>query len=62
MKERSHEAQTETTLDFALTDEQHAFADLARQILGDAATHERLKEIVLGWFNWIIQHLASPVI
>lgn len=32
-------------MDFALTDEQHAVADLARQILADGATHERMKEI-----------------
>jgi alkylation response protein AidB-like acyl-CoA dehydrogenase len=32
-------------LDFALTDEQEAFASLARQILTDGATHERMREI-----------------
>jgi len=32
-------------LDFALTDEQQALAELARQILSDGASHERMKEI-----------------
>ncbi len=32
-------------MDFKLSDEQQAFADLARQILEDGATHERMREI-----------------
>ena len=32
-------------MDFALTDEQQAFADLAAQILGDGASPDRLREI-----------------
>jgi alkylation response protein AidB-like acyl-CoA dehydrogenase len=32
-------------LDFQLSDEQQAFADLARQILEDGASHERMREI-----------------
>jgi len=32
-------------LDFALSDEQLAFAELAKQILHDGATHERMKEL-----------------
>ena len=32
-------------MDFSLTDEQQATADLARQILTDRATHEKLREL-----------------
>ncbi len=35
-------------MDFALSDEQHAFSDLARQILGDGASPDRQREIERG--------------
>src|SRR5262249_60740212 len=35
-------------MDFALTEEQQATRDLARQILTDRETHEQLKEIEAG--------------
>jgi alkylation response protein AidB-like acyl-CoA dehydrogenase len=35
-------------MDFGLTEEQEATRDLARQILSDRVTHERLKEIAAG--------------
>src|SRR5260370_34066451 len=35
-------------MDFALTEEQEATRDLARQILTDRETHEHLKEIEAG--------------
>src|SRR3982074_323949 len=35
-------------MDFGLTEEQEATRDLARQILSDRSTHERLKEIEAG--------------
>lgn len=40
-------------MDFALTEEQHAIVDLAKQILTDKCTPERLKEVESGneWFD-----------
>jgi 3-oxocholest-4-en-26-oyl-CoA dehydrogenase beta subunit len=40
-------------VDFALTEEQHAIIDLARQIFSDTCTQERLKEVESGsdWFD-----------
>lgn len=40
-------------MDFALTEEQHAIVDLARQILNDKCAPERLKEVESGteWFD-----------
>ena len=32
-------------MDFDLSDEEQAISDLARQILGDKSTHERLKQL-----------------
>ncbi len=32
-------------MEFQLNDEQQAFSDLARQILEEGATHERMREI-----------------
>ena len=40
-------------MDFSLTDEQEAIRDLARKILGDLVTHERLTQIERedAWFD-----------
>ena len=35
-------------MDFSLSDEQQAIAALAKQILGDGASHERLRAIERG--------------